>query len=251
MSEISVLAGHVALVTGGARRLGRHIALALARAGADVAISYHASADAAAETAANISAIGRRSLALPCDVRSASAVAQAFDQVVSSLGALDILVANAGVFARTPIAEVTAADWDAQVRINLTGVFFCAQQAGLRMRRGGGSIILIADVAGLAPWKHYVPYSVSKACVIALARSLAIELAPSVRVNAVAPGLVLPPEGLDQVAFQETVRRTPLGRPGHPDDVADAVVYLAAAHYVTGVTMPVDGGRHLASTDQR
>ena len=239
------LNGRIALVTGGAKRLGREIALALGRAGADVAISYHSSAAEAAKTEAALTSLGRRAIALPCDVRSGTAVHGLVEQVSDRLGPIDVLVANAGVFSRTPLDEATEAAWDLHLDTNAKGSFLAAQEVALRMRERGGGIIFIADVAGLRPWRNYVPYSVSKAAVVALTRALAIELAPEIRVNAVAPGPVLLPHDFDAAATERAVARTLLHRTGRPSDVAEAVLYLATAEYVTGVVLPVDGGRHL------
>jgi pteridine reductase len=239
------LAQQVALVTGGATRLGREISLALAGAGADVAFSYHRSAAPAVRTEADIAAIGRRAAAFPCDVREASQVEALIHRTIEALGPIDLLVVNAGVFRRTPIDTATDDDWDWHVTTNARAAYLCARRVGLMMRARGGSIVIIADVAGLRPWPSYVPYSASKAAAISLTQGLALALAPKVRVNAVAPGPVLPPDGSDPEAIRRSVSRTLLGRVGTPADVAGAVLYLATAPYVTGVILPVDGGRHL------
>jgi NAD(P)-dependent dehydrogenase (short-subunit alcohol dehydrogenase family) len=239
------LSRQVALVTGGAIRLGREISLALAEAGADVAFSYHRSAAAAARTEADIAALGRRSAAFACDVRDASQVESLLDRTIETLGPIDLLVVNAGVFRRTPIDTATDEDWDWHMATNARAVYVCARRVGLTMRERGGSIVIIADVAGLRPWPSYVPYSASKAAAVSLTQGLALALAPKVRVNAVAPGPVLPPEESDAGAIRRSVSRTLLGRVGSPADVAGAVLYLATAPYVTGVILPVDGGRHL------
>lgn len=239
------LQGRIALVTGGARRLGRHVALALAAAGADVAISFRSSGAEGEKTAHEIRAAGRRGAAIQCDVRNAGDVAQLVAAVAAQLGPIDVLVANAAVFRRTPFRELSDEDWDLHLDTNLRGTFICAREAAKAMRGRGGSIVLIADTAGLQPWPSYLPYSVSKAGVIALTRALAVELAPEVRVNAVAPGFILPPEGRHSDAPQRTLERTLLHRPGTPEDIGGAVIYLATADYVTGAVLPVDGGRHL------
>jgi NAD(P)-dependent dehydrogenase (short-subunit alcohol dehydrogenase family) len=239
------LENRVALVTGGATRLGREIVLALADAGADVAFSYHRSEQQASRTAADVAARGRSTAAFRCDVRDAEQVAAMLAGTTTSLGPIDLLVLNAGVFRRTPISETTEADWDWHMDTNAKGAFLCAQRVGAAMRDRGGTIVLVADVAGLRPWPNYLPYSASKAAVVSLTQGLALALAPKVRVNAVAPGPVLPPEGADEKAVERSIARTLLQRLGHPRDVAEAVLYLAGAEYVTGVVLPVDGGRHL------
>jgi len=235
----------VALVTGGARRLGRAIALALARAGYDVAISYRTSTAEARRTVADLCAEGRRAAAFACDVRSRQAVSHLVRRTHRVLGPIDLLVVNAAVFRRTPLEETTEREWRFHIDTNLKGAFWCAQRVGLEMARRGGAIVMIADVAALRPWPGYLAYSISKAGVVALTRGLAIRLAPRVRVNAVAPGPVLPPEDFTTVETAKAAAQTLLRRLGSPEDVAAAVVYLASASYVTGVVLPVDGGRHL------
>ncbi len=235
----------IALVTGGARRLGRAISLALARAGYDVAISYRSSAADARRTVAALRAEGRRAAAFRCDVRNRAEVARLVERTRRALGPVDLLVINAGVFRRTPLEKTTESDWRFHMDTNLEGAFWCAQCAGLEMARRGGAIVMIADVAGLRPWPGYLPYSISKAGMVALTRGLAIRLAPRVRVNAVAPGPVLPPEEYSPAEAAQAAAQTLLRRLGSAEDVAAAVVYLASAPYVTGVVLPVDGGRHL------
>ncbi|GIW40015.1 MAG: 3-ketoacyl-ACP reductase [Candidatus Binatia bacterium] len=239
------LSGRTALVTGGARRLGREIVLGLAREGADVALSYLRSESEARETETLVRSLGRRSLSLRCDVRDPDEVGDLVARVWRELGALDILVVNAAVFRRTPIESTTEEDWREQFEVNAAGAFRCAREVGLRMRERGGAIVFLADVAGLRPWRDFVPYSASKAAVISLTRGLALALAPNVRVNAVAPGPILPAENLSDDDFRKAAEATLLRRAGTPRDIAEAVSFLAAAPYVTGVVLPVDGGRHL------
>jgi NAD(P)-dependent dehydrogenase (short-subunit alcohol dehydrogenase family) len=157
------------------------------------------------------------------------------------------LVANAGAFERTPLTTLTDADWDAMLTNNLKAAYLSAQRLGLHMHaHGGGCIVTLADVAGIRPWVDYLPYSIAKAGIIALTQALAKELAPSVRVNAIAPGPVLFPEGFDPVVRRREIDRTLLKREGHPDDIAAAVLFLIRNTYITGVVLPVDGGRLLA-----
>jgi pteridine reductase len=180
------------------------------------------------------------------DVRRRSEVARLVQRTRQALGPIDLLVVNAGVFRRTPLEKTAEKDWRFHIETNLEGAFWCAQRVGLEMARRGGAIVLIADVAGLRPWPAYLPYSISKAGVVALTQGLAIRLAPRVRVNAVAPGPVLPPEDDSAAEAARAAAQTLLKRLGTAEDVAEAVVYLATAPYVTGVVLPVDGGRHLA-----
>lgn len=241
--------GQVAVVTGGAHRLGASIVLALARAGCDVVVNYRSSAGGAAATVAAAQATGVRALAVPGDMSSAADVDRLLNETVAAYGRVDVLVANAGVFLRTPIEALTEADWDAMLDGNLRTAFLCAHRFGLHMRRhAGGAIVTIADVAAQRPWADYLPYSVAKAGVVALTLGLAKALAPGVRVNAIAPGPVLLPDDFDPAHRQREIDRTLLRRQGRADNVADAVVALVANDYITGVVLPVDGGRSIVST---
>jgi NAD(P)-dependent dehydrogenase (short-subunit alcohol dehydrogenase family) len=244
------LAGAVAVVTGGAHRLGRAIVLELARAGCHVTINYNRSAAAAAETLAAARTLDSAADSFQADVGEPTQAAALVDHVTKRFGRIDLLVANAGVFRRTPLDRATADDWDDMLRGNLGTFLHCAQRVGTEMRERGGTIIALADVAALRPWADYLPYCVSKACVVALVRALAVELAPRVRVNAIAPGPVLFPDDFDPAHRQREIDRTLLRREGSPADVAAAVLFLARADYVTGVVLPVDGGRLLFNRER-
>ena len=239
----------VALVTGGAHRVGRSIALALAREGAHVAITYHASADEAQQTVAEIEACRVGGLAVHCDQSDPVQVAAVFDAVRVQWGRLNILVNSAAIMQQKPFLDITPQDWDATIGVNLTGPFLFSQHAGRMMlaqsARGGGVIINIADGAGLTPWARYVHHSVSKAGVIMLTRAAALALAPKVRVNAIAPGPVIKPEGWMDEQWDKLQPATPLDRLGSPQDVVEAVLYLIRAEFVTGHVLVVDGGRML------
>jgi NAD(P)-dependent dehydrogenase (short-subunit alcohol dehydrogenase family) len=186
--------------------------------------------------------------ALRCDVADTAAVAAAFERIDELLGGVDVLVANAGISIRKPFLEIEAADWQRVLDVNLTGVFHCAQQAARRMSSGGGGVILMtASTNGLTGHEYYADYNASKAGVIQLARTMARELAPAVRVNAVCPGYVLTamqeaeytPEMLEQV--NATI---PLGRHARPDEIAALYAFLASDEgaYFTGATISIDGG---------
>jgi NAD(P)-dependent dehydrogenase (short-subunit alcohol dehydrogenase family) len=242
----------VALVTGGAHRVGRSIALALAREGAHVAITYHASADEARQTVAEIETCGVEGLAVHCDQSDPAQVAAVFDAIRARWGRLDILVNSAAIMQQKPFLEITPQDWDATIGINLTGPFLFSQHAGRMMlarnstaSETSGIIINIADEAGLTPWPRYVHHSVSKAGVIMLTRATALALAPHVRVNAVAPGPVLKPNGWTDAQWETLRPSTPLDRLGSPQDVVEAALYLIRAEFVTGDVLVVDGGRTL------
>lgn len=240
------LRGATALVTGGAHRLGRAIALELAAAGANVAFTYWTSREAAAATLAEIEARGVRGLALRADAADDAQVGAALAEVDAAFPRLDLWVANAGVFRRTPLDHVHERDWDDMLRLNFLTFLVPARRIGPRMRSSGaGCIVAMADVAALRPWGDYLPYCVAKRAVVALVQDYARRWAPEVRVNAIAPGPVLFPEGFPAEARASELAHTALGREGSPDDVAAAVLYLAANDYVTGVLLPVDGGRLL------
>lgn len=239
-------AGKTALVTGGAIRVGRAIALALAGAGTRVGITYRSSAREAEVTVAELRALGAAACAVRCDQRDPDQVTAAAAAVEAALGPVDILVNSAAVFRRTPLPEATLEDWDEHLEVNLRGPWLFARALGPAMKeRGGGTIVNLVDIAGDRPYVAYLPYSVSKAGLAALTRGLARALAPEVRVNAVAIGTVLWPEGFPEEQAAATLRRTPLGRSGTPEDVAGAVLYLVEAPFVTGAILPVDGGRSL------
>lgn len=240
------LHGKVALVTGGAVRVGKAIALALAEAGADVAFSYHASADAARATAAEIEARGRRVLAVRADQSQAAEVAGLVAEAVAALGRLDVLVNSASLWRRTPWPALDGAAWDQLLAVNLKGPFFCAQAAAPHLaQHGDGAIVNIVDLSVVHPFPNLMPHSAAKAGLWNMTQALAVELAPAVRVNAIAPGPILPPPGYTEQQIAARARRTLLGRWGAAQDVAQAAVFLAQAPYVTGVLLPVDGGEHL------
>jgi len=235
-----------ALITGGGHRLGRAIALELAEAGADVAITYLSSVAAARDTLRAIEAHGVRGLALRADASDDAQVTRMLDRVVAAFGRVDVWVANAGVFRRTPLAAATPRDWDDMIRLNFGTFLVPSRRIGPLMRRqGAGCIVALTDVAALRPWADYIPYCVAKRAVLALAQGLATRLAPQVRVNAIAPGPVLFPPDFPRAARAREIARTQLRRAGDPADIGAAVRYLATNDYVTGIVLPVDGGRLL------
>ncbi|HZS60729.1 MAG TPA: SDR family oxidoreductase [Gemmatimonadaceae bacterium] len=235
------LTGRIALVTGAGKRLGRALALGLARAGARVAVHFHASTAGALETVAAIRDAGGNARAFAADLADPHAAGTLVDSVADTLGGLDILVNSSGIMQRVPLAEVTPANWDATFAVNLRSQFFTSQAAARRMVNGG-VIVNMADLAAFEAWTQYIPHCVSKAGVVALTQALAHALGPKIRVNAIAPGAVLLPEGFDGTRLTST---TPLKRLGTPDDVVQALLYLVSADYVTGETIIVDGGRHV------
>jgi pteridine reductase len=240
------LHGHIALVTGGARRLGRAITLALGQAGANVVVHYNRSVEEAQAVLRDLAALGVQGFAVAGDLSRVADVEHVVDTAVARWGRLDVLVNNAGVWGSTPIGTVTEGRWSELIDTNLRGAFFAAQRATPALRAAGGAIINIADVGALRPWRNHTPYLISKGGIITLTEALAMDLAPDVRVNAVAPGAVLLPNDWTAQQIERSTRNVPLKRLGSPADVAQAVLYLAQAEYVTGVVLPVDGGRHLS-----
>lgn len=239
-------AGKTALVSGGAHRVGRALSLGLARAGADVVVNYHASADEAAETVRTIEADGGRATAVHGDVSLKADVDRLIQAASDTFGRLDILVNNASLFERSAFADVTEAAWDRVLAVNLKGPFMLAQSAASLLRANGeGVIINIADLSAFQTWPSFVPHAVSKAGLVHLTRQLARALAPGVRANCIAPGTVLPAadhDGEDHAGGRE---RRAVTREGSPDDVVAAALYLVRSEFVTGEVLMLDGGRML------
>ncbi len=239
------LDGRVALVTGGARRLGRAIAEGLAARGARVAVHYRRSADEAAAVVDGIHAGGGKAAAFAADLASLDDTERLAAAVSGRFGGVDVLVNNASVFYPTPVATLAVHDWQQVLAVNLTAPFVLALRLGTAMRaRGAGKIVNIGDSDADRPYRDYLPYAVSKSGIVALTRGLAKALAPEVQVNCVAPGPILMPEGATDDERARVLRRTPLRRFGDPGDVAKAVLFLIEeGDFVTGATIPVDGGR--------
>jgi pteridine reductase len=237
-------AGKVAVVTGAAHRLGRVIALALAEAGAHLVVHYHTASAHVAKTVADIENHGVRAIAVQADLTQPDGPSRIFAAAEAAYGGVDLLVNSAASMEAADVLTVDRAAWQRVLDLNLTAPFFCAQAAAHSMRaRGGGVIINIGDLAGLHPWARYPAHSVSKAGLLMLTRVLAKALAPAIRVNAIAPGPVLKPDGWDDARWQSVGDRTLLKHPGSGYDVARAILYLVQADYVTGETLVVDGGR--------
>lgn len=235
-------------MTGAGIRLGRAIALALGRAGADVAVHFHASAAAAGETAAALRDLGVRTVLVQADQADPAQVRRMFAEVDAAFGGLDLLVNSAGILERLPLEAIDDGAWRRMIDVNLSGPFYACREAAPRFdRRGGGAIVNVVDVAVDLPWPAHAHYCASKAGLAGLTRQLAVELAPrNIRVNGVAPGAVLVPADYDEAKRARIVARVPMKREGSPDDVADTVVFLAAGpSYLTGQIVAVDGGRSL------
>ena len=239
------LNGRVALVTGAGRRVGQALATALGREGMRVAVHYNGSASGAEETATRIRNAGGEAEIFRANLGLPEAPATLVGDVVGKLGSLAVVINSAAVMERTPIGEVTAEAWDSMFALNLRAPFLICQAAAPRMKKDGGVIVNIADLAAFESWPAYIPHSISKAGVVKMTSSLAKALAPSIRVNAIAPGAVLLPRDWDASAADRLASTTPLQRLGDPQDVVSAMLYLLGADYVTGETLVVDGGRHI------
>ncbi len=242
-----ILTDRVVLVTGGARRLGQAITMALAKRHAHVVLSYRNSEREARATVAALQRFGIRTLAVRADLNNADDVQRLIDRVRRTFGRLDVLINSAANFHRTPFASLTERDWDAALDTNLKGPFLCALYASRLMRRHGGKIINLADWSGVRPYRDYLPYCVSKAGVIALTKALAKELAPRIQVNAVAPGPILAPPDMSRSTKARIAKRVPLKRWGSPKDIINAILFLLeGTDFMTGSTIFVDGGQLIA-----
>lgn len=237
----------VALVTGGARRVGRAIALELAAHGATIAVHYRSSR---AEADAVVSEIVRKhGQARPfrANLENVSEIEKMVTDVLAAFGRIDVLVNSASVFTRKPLEEITERDWDSNLDTNLKAPFFLSKFAGAAMRKqGAGKIVNIGDWAGIRPYMDYLPYSVSKNGLIGLTQALAKALAPEVQVNCIALGLVMPPEEYSKDDVARLISRTLTKKMGSPEDVARAVIFFCETDFATGATLALEGGRLLS-----
>lgn len=240
------LRGKRALVTGAGRRVGAEIARTLGACGMHVGVHFNASASGAEQTCAAIRAAGGEAVALQADLSSRDAARELVDRALAQLGALDVLVLSAAEFEPAQLGAIDDAAWDRTLGLNLATQLAIAQHAAPRLRASRGSIVGITCVSRLLPYRGYLPYEVSKAALWQMLRVLALELAPDVRVNMVAPASVLPPESMTGAELDALRARIPLGRLGNASDIADAVLHLARHEHMTGAEIVVDGGRTLA-----
>ena len=238
----------VALVTGGAVRAGRAITVALADAGYDMVVNYHSSEEAARSLEVELTGQGREVLLAPGDVSDASAVELIGQKVRDRFGRLDVLVNSAATFISTPLLEIGSDEWDSVMGVNLKGPHLMVREFAPLLLESGGSIVNVADHMGLKPWVRYAHHSIAKAGLVHLTRIQAVALAPKVRVNAVAPGLVLAPESMSEAAVEREVESTLLRRPGTPEDLTRTVLFLVESPFITGQTIVVDGGGTLDET---
>jgi NAD(P)-dependent dehydrogenase (short-subunit alcohol dehydrogenase family) len=243
------LDGRAVLITGG-KRIGAAVASALAAQGADVALSYNRSRSDAEQAAAAVETAGRRAVIHQADLSRPDACTRLVNHSAETLGRLDILVNMASVYARTAYDELTEQDWDRALAVDLTASFFCTRAAVPHMRAGGGGrVVNFSDwvaASGRPRYAGFLPYYVAKCGVIALTEALSLELASDqILVNAVAPGPIRPPDGLDETALAQVEQATPLGRWGGDQEIVKAVLALVDTDFMTGETIRIDGGRHL------
>ncbi|HET6764381.1 MAG TPA: SDR family oxidoreductase [Longimicrobiaceae bacterium] len=239
------LKGKTALVTGGAVRVGRAISLALAEQGMRLVVHYNASSDAADELVAAIRADGGEAVTLGADLADAVAVERLAGDAVAAFGGLDVLVNSAATFPSQSLDDTDAALLEHTLAVNLKAPFLLTRHLAPALRASRGAVVNMADLAGLQTWDGYAAHGVAKAGVVHLTQVAARALAPEVRVNAIAPGTVLPPDSMDDDEVRRLAERAPLRRNGSPDDVVQAMLYLLRADFVTGQVLVVDGGRIL------
>jgi pteridine reductase len=241
----------VALVTGGAARVGKVIVSELAAHGYRVAIHANQSLDKATEFAAELTAAGHEAAAFGAELRDEEAARAMIDRARRHFGRLDLLVNNAAIWSPTPLANAGADAVRRFFEVNTVSTFVCCQHAGLIMaaQPAGGAIVNIGDWATARPYKNYAPYFASKGAIPTLTRAFAVELAPRVRVNAILPGPVMLPEELSAEVRERAIAGTLVRRAGRPEHVAQAVLFLAENDFITGVCLPVDGGRSIGQVD--
>jgi pteridine reductase len=239
------LSGRVALVTGGAVRIGRAISLALAGRGMRLVVHYNSSSGDADSLVAEVRGGGGQAVAIAADLSDAAAVERLARDAEAAFGGVDVLVNNASVFPPERLEETDEALLDHTLAVNLKAPFLLTRHLAATLRQRRGAIVNMADLAGMQVWGAYAAHGVSKAGLVHLTQVAARSLAPEVRVNAIAPGAVLPPESMTPAQVAALADRAPLKRNGSPDDVVRAVLYLLDADFVTGQVLVVDGGRML------
>lgn len=236
----------VVLITGAAQRVGRSVALSLAGHGAHIGFSYLSPDEPWAETLRDLKACGVQAHAVQADVTQVNQVRRLVDETITALGHIDVLVNNASVWLKKPVLEITEQEWDTALTVNLKGPFLVSQMVARHMQtRGNGLIINMTDLSAFQVWEGYAHHAASKAALVALTKTMALELAPTIRVNAIAPGTVLLPEGATDEKRAWAIDKSVLKRVGSPEDVARTVRYLIEEDFATGSVYFVDGGRLL------
>jgi pteridine reductase len=236
-----------ALVTGGARRIGRALSLGLAEAGFDVVVNYHESEGEARDVVRKIEAMGQRAIAVQGDMSASADVAALADRLRSEFGRLDLLVNNASIFQPRKLLEVEEAEWDRVMAVNLKAPFLVLKATADLLEEAGGNVVNLVDLSAMQPWTDYAHHAVSKAGLLHLTRVMARAMAPRVRVNAIAPGSVLPPEDAGPSYRERSKEKAALGTLGTPEDVVRTVLFLHRSPFITGEVVVVDGGRMLGS----
>jgi len=235
----------VVLITGAAVRVGRTAALTLAKHGANISFSYYLDDEPWQETLQEIEAHGVQALAVQTEIRSAESVQSLVDATIEKFGRIDILINNASIWLKAPFLDITEEEWDLALDVNLKGPFLTSQKAAPHMMENGGVIINISDLSAFQVWPEYAHHAASKAGLVSLTKTLAFELAPKIRVNAIAPGTVLLPENHSPEKRKWAEENSVLKRVGSPEDVARLMVFLIENDFTTGAVYFVDGGRSL------
>lgn len=249
-TKTSAISGNVALITGGAKRIGACMATTLHHAGLNIVIHYQHSAKAASQLQAQLNQQRSAScVIIQADLSAQSNIETLIKQSVESMGRLDVLINNASAFFPTPLSDANEKDWNALFDINLKAPFFLAKAATAHLKKQQGSIINMIDIYAERPLKDHPIYSASKSGLASITQSLALSLAPDIRVNAIAPGAILWPENqTDEVAQKKLLSRTPLNRLGDPQDIANTALFLIKdAPFITGQIIRVDGGRSVVA----
>jgi len=243
MDRQKPLSGKTALITGGARRLGRAMALAFAEAGADIAITFRESVKEAQHTVIDVGSVGGRAVALRCDVTDENSVRSAIKEMVKELGGIDILVNNAANYETAEFEDLTLKQWDAIFASNTRGPFLVSRESVKQLRERRGKVINMGSLGGLRPWATHAHYCSSKAAVHMLTKVMAKALAPEIAVNAIAPGMIDLGEKAAAAFMKKMARETPMGRNGTGEEIAAAALFFATApHFITGQILAVDGG---------
>lgn len=238
--------GKSVLITGGAVRLGRAISLLLAQNGANVFCQYHSSEEAAVSLVKEVKQFNGKIEIFQSDITQSDAPGKLVQKVVERFGSIDILVNNSAIFYPTTIGEVTEKDWNNFHELNLKAAFFLSQEAGMVMKKkGNGRIISIGDTSWISPGPDFLPYTLTKAGINTMTKGLAKALAPHVLVNCINPGPVMLPENYNDERRKKAIEKTVLKRAGSAEDIAKTVLFLIESEYITGASIPVDGGRHL------
>jgi len=239
--------GKAALITGSAKRVGRAVALELAKTGFDIAVHFKSSADDAKKVAREIEKLGRRAALVSCELADLGMINNIVSDTVEAFGRIDVLVNNASIFAKTPIDQIDLAQWDRIIRVNMVAPMILARKAAPHMQKiGGGTIINLTDSNAETPIRNYDLYCATKNALAGITKSLALELAPDITVNAVAPGIALFPEHYDDQLRAKLISKVPLKREGSAREVAGLIRFLATeGKYITGQVINIDGGRSI------